>query len=86
MSTRRVYLSLGSNLGDRQAALRRALEALRDSGVAIEAVSSLYETPPWGVRDQPPFFNIAVTGRTALDAHALLRLAKRIEAGNVQRS
>lgn len=80
MSTHRVYLSLGSNLGDRQAAFRRALDTLCDSGVAIEVVSSLYETPPWGVEEQPPFLNIAVIGRTALDAHALLRLAKRIEA------
>ncbi len=79
--TRRVYLSLGSNLGDREARLRAALRALRDGGVDIDAVSSLYETPPWGVVEQPAFLNAAVGGETELNARELLVLAKRIEAG-----
>ena len=78
--TRRVYLALGSNLGDREAHLRDALRALRDGGVAIDAVSSLYETPPWGVIEQPAFLNAAVGGQTDLGARELLALAKRIEA------
>ena len=82
MPTRRVYLALGSNLGDRRAHLRAAIEALRGGGVAIDAVSSLYETPPWGVIDQPSFLNIAVGGASDLDARALLVLAKRIEAAH----
>ena len=77
---RRVWLALGGNLGDRVAHLRAALDALDDAGVTIEGVSSVYETPPWGIEDQPRFVNIAVEARTALDAHALLRLCKRIEA------
>lgn len=80
MPSRRVYLALGSNLGDRRAHLRNAIEALRAGGVAIDAVSSLYETPPWGVTEQPAFLNIAVGGMSDLDARALLVLAKRIEA------
>ena len=78
--TRRVYLALGSNLGDREAHLRDALQVLRDGGVAIDAVSSLYETPPWGVIEQPAFLNAAVGGKTDLGARELLALAKRIEA------
>ncbi len=77
---RRVWLGLGGNLGDRVANLRGAVVALRESGVAIEAVSSLYETPPWGVEDQPPFANAAVCGVTDLTPHELLVLAKRLEA------
>jgi 2-amino-4-hydroxy-6-hydroxymethyldihydropteridine diphosphokinase len=78
---RRVYLGLGSNLGDRVGHLRRALEALEAGGVRVEAVSPLYETPPWGpVQDQPHYANAAACGRTVLDPHALLALAKRIEA------
>jgi len=77
---RRVYFGLGSNLGDRRAALRQAVAALRTGGVAIDAVSGLYETPPWGVTDQPAFLNAVVAGETTLEAHALLSLAKQIEA------
>jgi 2-amino-4-hydroxy-6-hydroxymethyldihydropteridine diphosphokinase len=71
---------LGGNLGDRIAQLRAALDALEAGGVAIDAVSSVYETPPWGIEEQPRFANIAAQGRTALESHDLLRLCKRIEA------
>ena len=82
MQTRRVYLALGSNLDDRRAHLRGAIVELRAGGVPIDAVSALYETPPWGVQDQPAFLNIAVAGSSDLDARALLVLAKRIEAAH----
>lgn len=82
MPLRRVMLALGSNLGDRRQHLRAAIEELRAGGVAIDAVSALYETPPWGVTDQPAFLNIAVAGMSRLDARALLRLAKQIEAAH----
>ena len=78
--SRRVYFGLGSNLGDRRAALREAVAALRAGGVAIDAVSGLYETPPWGVTDQPAFLNAAVAGESVLSPTELLGLAKRIEA------
>lgn len=77
---RRVYFGLGSNLGDRRQQLRQAVAALRAGGVAIDVISGLYETPPWGVTDQPAFLNAVVAGETTLEAHALLSLAKRIEA------
>ncbi|MSQ29629.1 MAG: 2-amino-4-hydroxy-6-hydroxymethyldihydropteridine diphosphokinase [Dehalococcoidia bacterium] len=77
---RRVALALGSNLGDREAHLRSAIEGLRAGSVTIEAASSIYETPPWGVIEQPAFLNAALVGTTSLSARDLLRLAKRIEA------
>ncbi|MPZ98349.1 MAG: 2-amino-4-hydroxy-6-hydroxymethyldihydropteridine diphosphokinase [Dehalococcoidia bacterium] len=77
---RRVYLGLGGNLGDRIANLRAALDAVEAGGVHIEAVSAVYDTPPWGVEDQPRFANIAVAVLTALTPHELLHLAKQLEA------
>jgi 2-amino-4-hydroxy-6-hydroxymethyldihydropteridine diphosphokinase len=75
------YLGLGSNVGDREAHLRAAIEALRDGGVEVESTSSLYETEPVGeVLDQPDFLNAAIRIRTALDPEALLDLCKEIEA------
>ena len=74
-----VAFALGSNLGDRREQLRAAIDALRAGGVVIARVSALYETPPWGVEDQPAFLNIAVAGVSDRGARALLMLAKRIE-------
>ena len=77
---RRVWLALGANLGDRVAKLRAGLDALVAGGVAIDAVSSVYDTPPWGVEGQPRFANVVAAGRSALTAHELLALCERIEA------
>ncbi len=67
-------------MGDRQARLAEAVAGLIEGGVAIDAASSAYETPPWGGIEQPDFLNAAVSGVTDLDARALLRLCKAIEA------
>ncbi|MBI4236736.1 MAG: 2-amino-4-hydroxy-6-hydroxymethyldihydropteridine diphosphokinase [Chloroflexi bacterium] len=75
-----VCLGLGANLGDRRANLERALAALREA-VTVEVLSSIYETDPVGYANQPPFLNVALRGWTELSPHALLALAKRIEAG-----
>ncbi|HXV04624.1 MAG TPA: 2-amino-4-hydroxy-6-hydroxymethyldihydropteridine diphosphokinase [Solirubrobacterales bacterium] len=74
------YLGLGSNVGDREGHLREAVAMLRERGVEVEAVSSLYETEPVGeVLDQPDFLNAAVRIRTDLEPEALLDLCKAIE-------
>jgi 2-amino-4-hydroxy-6-hydroxymethyldihydropteridine diphosphokinase len=74
------YLGLGSNLGDREAHLRAALEALPQHGIAIDAVSSSYETEPVGeLLEQPDFLNAAVRITTELDPEALLDACKAIE-------
>lgn len=75
----RVYLGLGSNLGDRDALLRAAITAVR-AQVSVEQVSSVFDTAPLLVTEQPRFHNIACAGRTHLDALGLLRFAKQIEA------
>jgi 2-amino-4-hydroxy-6-hydroxymethyldihydropteridine diphosphokinase len=74
------YLGLGSNVGDRISHLTRAVEDLRQHGIEVDAVSSLYETEPVGeILDQPDFLNAAVRIRTQLDPEALLDLCKAIE-------
>ena len=76
---RPVFLALGSNLGDRRAALDAAIAGLAAGGVAITARSPIYETAPMYVTDQPAFLNMAVGGETTLNAFALLDLAKGLE-------
>ncbi len=74
------YLGLGSNVGDREGHLRAAISMLRERGVEVEAVSSLYETEPVGeVLDQPDFLNAAIRIRTELEPEPLLDLCKEIE-------
>jgi 2-amino-4-hydroxy-6-hydroxymethyldihydropteridine diphosphokinase len=75
-----VYLSLGSNLGDRRANLETALELLGQMpGLRITGVSRRYRTAPLGVAQQPEFLNLAAQARTSLAPGELLRAAKRIE-------
>jgi 2-amino-4-hydroxy-6-hydroxymethyldihydropteridine diphosphokinase len=73
-----VYLSLGSNLGDRAANLRTALEKLGELG-EIEAVSSFYETEPMEFAAQPWFLNCAVALATDLMPRQLLAAVLRLE-------
>jgi 2-amino-4-hydroxy-6-hydroxymethyldihydropteridine diphosphokinase len=74
------YLGLGSNIGERERHLADAVAALREHGVEVEAISSLYETEPVGeILDQPDFVNAAARIRTTLDPHRLLQLCKAIE-------
>ncbi|MGO8738501.1 2-amino-4-hydroxy-6-hydroxymethyldihydropteridine diphosphokinase [Rhodoblastus sp.] len=75
----RIGLGLGANLGDPEENLRRAVAALRDAGVAFDALSSLYATPPWGVTDQPDFVNACALARTSLAPLDLLDLLKATE-------
>ena len=74
----RVYLGLGANLGDREASIDKAMLAL-EGLAAVDGTSSLYETEPWGYKDQPRFLNSVCTGTTELGARALLDGVKAIE-------
>ena len=73
-----VYLALGTNLGDRPANIRRALAALAPQ-FDVQAVSSVYETEPAYVLDQPRFLNLAVRATTELPPLDALRTLKRLE-------
>lgn len=74
----RVYLGLGSNMGDRWQNLRWALQLL-SSEARVERFSSVYETEPTGYREQAFFLNMACVITTALGPHDLLAFVKRIE-------
>jgi 2-amino-4-hydroxy-6-hydroxymethyldihydropteridine diphosphokinase len=74
------YLGLGSNVGDREAMLRGARDALGAHGVEVLASSSAYETAPQGERlDQPDFLNACLRVRTALGPEQLLDACKAVE-------
>lgn len=74
-----VYLSLGSNLGDREGHLRNALARLEAAEVRILRRSSVYETEPQDLRDQPWFLNLVVEAETRLFPLQLLARLQDIE-------
>ncbi|NQU42744.1 2-amino-4-hydroxy-6-hydroxymethyldihydropteridine diphosphokinase [bacterium] len=76
-----AWCLLGSNLGQRDVLLRRAVFALGDTaGIELIRASSILETAPWGRIDQPPFLNAAVELKTSLEPEALLDRFQAIEA------
>ncbi|PWJ56998.1 2-amino-4-hydroxy-6-hydroxymethyldihydropteridine diphosphokinase [Dyadobacter jejuensis] len=74
-----VLLLLGSNLGDRQDLLFQATKAISLRIGTITGASSLYETAPWGVTDQPPFLNQVLQVQTSLSPEVVLETALAIE-------
>lgn len=75
-----AYVGIGSNVGDRVAFCRRAVEELRSAtGIEVEAVSSLYETSPVGGPPQRSFVNLVVKLDTELDPRTLLETTQSIE-------
>ena len=75
----RIYLSLGSNLGDRAANLARAIEGLDGTGVRVLRRSSIYETAPVDFLAQPWFLNCVVEAQTSLEPRELLGRLQSIE-------
>lgn len=79
MSTYTYHLSLGSNLGDRAAQLRSAKELISNELGVITVESSIYETQPWGVQDQPRFLNQVVAVTSTRKPTDVLQTIKSIE-------
>jgi len=75
-----IYLSLGSNIGDRDKSLRTAISKLGEAKVRVTRVSSFYETEPVDLREQPWFLNCVVQGETEIPALDLLRALREIES------
>ena len=73
-----IFLGLGTNLGDRTANLQAALAGLAER-LVMTAVSPLYQTPPWGVTDQPNFLNLCLAAQTDLAPAELLTFVKNLE-------
>ncbi len=75
-----VGFSLGSNLGDKQTTIARALEAIfSDGDIGFLAASSFYRTEPWGVESQDWFVNLCAVGETELPASAVMARTQAIE-------
>jgi 2-amino-4-hydroxy-6-hydroxymethyldihydropteridine diphosphokinase len=79
MPQKTVFLSLGANLGEREQTIERAIEALQQAEIKVLARSSLYETEPQDVKDQPWFLNLVVKCETKLFPLQLLALALKVE-------
>lgn len=78
--SRRAYLGIGSNLGERLTYLQLAVDHLATAdGVTVVAVSPVYETAPVGGPEQPDYLNAVVAVDTTLTAHELLHVAQGIE-------
>ena len=75
----RVWLALGSNLGDRAGYLRAARAALPKAGIVLVRASRVDETAPVGIRDQPQFLNQVLEVETSLEPRPLLDALKQIE-------
>lgn len=76
-----VYLGLGSNLGDREAAIHKALSAIEAlPGTSLAEASPIYETAPMGPQDQDAYLNMAAKVATSLDVLALVVQLQQIEA------
>ncbi len=75
-----VYISIGSNLNNREENCKRAIKLLIENGLKVTKVSSMIETDPWGEKKQPKFINMAVMIETGLKPDKLLSCLKKIEA------
>ncbi|MGC9080137.1 2-amino-4-hydroxy-6-hydroxymethyldihydropteridine diphosphokinase [Sulfurihydrogenibium sp.] len=82
----KVFLGLGSNVGDREKNLKEAINLLSEK-INIIKLSKIYETKPVGVENQPDFLNMAVFGETILDPVNLFSFVKEVEkkVGRVER-
>ncbi|WP_430883664.1 2-amino-4-hydroxy-6-hydroxymethyldihydropteridine diphosphokinase [Fusibacter sp. JL216-2] len=77
----RAYLSLGSNIGDRKKNLDDAMRILGEADkIQVRAVSSFYETDPWGYEDQEAFLNIAAEVETTMTPQELLEVCQFVES------
>jgi 2-amino-4-hydroxy-6-hydroxymethyldihydropteridine diphosphokinase len=81
-----VYLGLGSNVGDREAQLRSAVNALQDKDVRVWKSASLYWTEPRDLEDQPWFLNTVLEVRTLIEPETLIQVCLEVEneAGRVR--
>ncbi|RKD14345.1 2-amino-4-hydroxy-6-hydroxymethyldihydropteridine diphosphokinase [Pelobium manganitolerans] len=76
---KRVFLGLGSNVGDKMAYLQKALALVAERVGAIEKVSSFYATKAWGKTNEDDFYNAAVEMQTNLTAFEVLKTVQKIE-------
>ncbi|MBI4686200.1 MAG: 2-amino-4-hydroxy-6-hydroxymethyldihydropteridine diphosphokinase [Nitrospirae bacterium] len=74
-----AYIGIGSNLGSREENCEKAIDLLAKSGIKVLKRSSMIETEPWGIKEQPKFINMALETETKISPQDLLRTLKDIE-------
>ncbi|MFA6528436.1 MAG: 2-amino-4-hydroxy-6-hydroxymethyldihydropteridine diphosphokinase [Candidatus Gracilibacteria bacterium] len=74
-----AFLNLGSNIGDKALNLKKSLELLEEFGIKVLMQSSVYETEPWGEKNQSSFLNQVVNVETDLSPVSLLNIGLEIE-------
>jgi 2-amino-4-hydroxy-6-hydroxymethyldihydropteridine diphosphokinase len=79
MVKKEIYIGLGSNVGDRLANIRKAVELMKKEEIEVVNESSIYETEPMGYREQGWFLNSVVQGRTELSPERLWETLEKIE-------
>lgn len=79
MESYQAYIQTGSNMGDRLRHLELAVTCIGEIPCEISRISSIYETAPWGLSDQPPFLNQVLHIETSLDAPKLMEALLQIE-------
>ena len=84
----KVYLSLGTNLGNRKRNIREAIDKIGEQIGVVERQSALYETTPWGYSSPNDFINSCVMVLTAMAPRQVLEATQRIEQemGRIQKS
>ncbi len=74
-----AYIGIGSNIGNREENCRKAIRLLEENGISVKRQSSMHDTEPWGVKDQPKFINMAIEIETNKNPEDLLGILKNIE-------
>jgi len=75
-----AYIGIGSNLGNRKQNCEKAISLLTENRITVLKRSTMLETEPWGIKDQPKFINMAIKIDTILEPEDLLNLLKEIES------
>lgn len=75
-----AYIGIGSNLGNRKQNCEKAISLLKENRITVLKRSTMLETEPWGIKDQPKFINMAIKIDTVLKPEDLLNLLKEIES------
>lgn len=75
----KIYLLIGTNIGNLKENLENALDQLNKNNIKIIKKSKIYKTKPWGKTDQPDFLNIAVEVETSFTPEVILKKIKGIE-------
>ncbi len=79
MQKRKVGIALGCNLGDRKAQIEKATALIAEEFLENAVISPIFETAPWGILEQPTFYNAVIVGDSEWKSSAVLNYIKNLE-------